>query len=88
MRLVVTYLDQQGVRVLAPVHDGFLLSCHRGQLEELDGAVKAATDLACDQAIRYRLKWDTEVFSGRYEEEDGAPLWNMIMQALVALRRR
>ena len=88
MRLVVTYLDQQGVRVLAPVHDGFLLSCHRGQLEELDGAVKAATDLACDQAIRYRLKWDKEVFSGRYEEEDGAPLWNIIMQALVALRRR
>ena len=37
MRLVVTYLDRQQVDLLAPVHDGFLLSCPRDRLAELRG---------------------------------------------------
>lgn len=37
MRLTVTYLDRQNVALLAPVHDGFLLSCRRDQLADLCG---------------------------------------------------
>jgi hypothetical protein len=85
MRSVVTYLDQQNVRILAPVHDGFLLSCKRDQLEDLRAAVKIACDLACDQVLNYRLKWDLEVFKGRYQDEDGKALWNLIGEALGAL---
>src|SRR5262249_6077189 len=39
MRLTVTYMDRQGVRILAPIHDGFLLSCRRDQLADLRAAV-------------------------------------------------
>jgi DNA polymerase I-like protein with 3'-5' exonuclease and polymerase domains len=87
MRLVVTYLDQQNVRILAPVHDGFLLSCKRDQLDDLQTAVKIACELACDQVLNYRLKWELEVFKGRYRDEDGEALWNLIGEALGALYR-
>ena len=87
MRSVVTYLDQQNVRILAPVHDGFLLSCKRNQLEDLEAAVKIACDLACDQVLNYRLKWELKVFKGRYRDEDGEALWNLIVEALGRLYR-
>jgi hypothetical protein len=87
MRSVITHLDQQNVRILAPVHDGFLLSCKQDQLEDLKAAVKIACDLACDQVLNYRLKWDLEVFEGRYRDADGELLWNLICEALGALYR-
>ena len=79
MRLVVIYLDRQGVRLLAPVHDGFLLSCRRNQLDDL----RAAVDLACEKAAEqvlggHRLKWSLDIFENRYRDEDGEPLWRMI----------
>ena len=85
MRLVVTYLDQQGVRVLAPVHDGFLLSCHRDRVEDLRAAVDIACETACEQALGYRLTWDLVVHGGRYRDKDGLPLWDLIGEALGAL---
>jgi hypothetical protein len=77
MRLTVTYLDRQGVRVLAVVHDGFLLSCRRDQLPDL----KAAVDFACRTVAEhvlpgFPLRWDLTVHDrGRFEDEDGLPLW-------------
>lgn len=77
MRLTVTYLDRQNVRVLAPVHDGFLLSCRRDQLPDL----RAAVDYACGMAVEhvlpgFPLRWDFTVYDhGRFEDEDGLPLW-------------
>jgi hypothetical protein len=77
MRLTITYLDRQGVRILAPVHDGFLLSCRRDQLADL----RAAVDWACGTAVEhvlpgFPLRWDVTVYDGgRFEDEDGAPLW-------------
>jgi DNA polymerase-1 len=84
MRLTITYLDRQDVRILAPVHDGFLLSCHRSQVEEL----RAAVDYACTTAVEhvlpgFRLKWDFTVHDGRFQDEDGRPLWNKL-QAITA----
>ncbi len=80
MRLTVTYLDRQGVRILAPVHDGFLLSCRRDQLADL----RAAVDYACRTAVEhvlpgFPLRWDfTEYDGGRFEDKDGRPLWNRL----------
>src|SRR5262249_41710751 len=51
MRLTATYLDRQNVRLLAIIHDGFLLSCRRSQLADL----RAARGFACATAREHRL---------------------------------
>jgi DNA polymerase I-like protein with 3'-5' exonuclease and polymerase domains len=84
MRLTVTYLDCQNVRILAPVHDGFLLSCRRDQLDDL----RAAVDFACGTAVEqvlpgFPLRWDFTVYDrGRFEDEDGRPLWEKLQVIL------
>jgi DNA polymerase-1 len=86
MRLTVTYLDRQNVRILAPVHDGFLISCRRDQLDDL----RAAVDYACSAAVEhvvpgFRLRWDVQVYENRFEDEDGLPLWNKLQSILKAI---
>jgi len=79
MRLTVTYLDRQNVRILAPVHDGFVLSCHRDHLPDLRAAVDYACQTAVDQVVPgFPLRWDFTVHEKRFEDEDGLPLWNRL----------
>ena len=86
MRLTVTYLDQQNVQILAPVHDGFLLTCRRHELDDLNAAVETACKTAIDQVIPgFPLRWDTEVHEVRFEDEDGLPIWNLIQDELAAI---
>jgi DNA polymerase I len=86
MRLVVTYLDRQSVDILAPVHDGFLLSCRRDQLEELHAAVDWACSTAVEQVIPgFPLRWETVEHEGRFYDKDGAEIWAQIMAALSLL---
>jgi hypothetical protein len=83
MRLVVAYLDRQGVRILAPVHDGFLLSCRRDQLADLHAAVDFATQTASQQALGgFPLRWKTEVFDGHFIDEDGQKMWDYLQAQL------
>ena len=88
MRLVITYLDRQDVSILAPVHDGFLLSCRRDQVNDL----REAVDYACRHAVEhvlpgFQLRWDITVHeSHRFEDEDGLPLWNQIQQTLKEMK--
>ena len=85
MRLVVTYLDRQGVDLLAVIHDGFLISCHRTEY----AAAVAAVDWACSTAVAqvvpgFPLRWETTKHEQRFYDKDGAPLWNQIMSALAS----
>ena len=83
MRHTITYLDRQNVRILAPVHDGFLLSCRRDQLADL----RAAVDFACRNAVEHSLpgfpmRWEMTTYEGRFEDEDGADTWRTLMSLL------
>jgi hypothetical protein len=84
MRLTVTYLDRQNVRILAPVHDGFLLSCRRDQLADLRDAVNYACATAVEQVLPgFPLRWDFTVHdNGRFEDEDGEPHWTRLQDIL------
>jgi hypothetical protein len=83
MRLMVTYLDRQGVRILAPVHDGFLLSCRRDQLDDLRAAVEYARLKAVEHVLPdFPLRCDVTVYGGRFEDEDGLPLWLRLRQIM------
>jgi hypothetical protein len=84
MRLTVVYLDRQSVRILAPVHDGFLLSCRKSQLTELRAAVDYACRTAVEQVLPgFPLRWDFTVHDkGRFEDADGQPMWTKLQTIL------
>jgi hypothetical protein len=84
MRLTVIYLNRQNVWLLAPVHDGFLISCRRNQLEDLRLAVDFACGTAVEQVLPgFPLRWDFTVHeNGRYEDEDGRQIWDKL-QAIM-----
>ena len=87
MRLTVIYLDQMGVQLLAPIHDGFLMMCKRDEINDL----KSAIDNACTMAVRqvlgdFPMKWDiSKPYYHRFEDEDGKPLWELLASALKEL---
>jgi DNA polymerase I-like protein with 3'-5' exonuclease and polymerase domains len=86
MRLTVTYLDRQNVRILAPIHDGYLLSCRRDQLDDLRMAVDYACQAAVNQVVPgFPLRWDVKVYENRFEDGDGLPLWERLMGILAGL---
>jgi DNA polymerase I-like protein with 3'-5' exonuclease and polymerase domains len=83
MRATVVYLDRQNVRLLAPIHDGFLLSCRRDQVDDL----RAAVDFACRHAVEHSLpgfpmRWEMATYATRFEDEDGADLWHHLLSLL------
>jgi hypothetical protein len=86
MRLMITYLDRQCVRVLAPVHDGFLLSCRRGQLPDLRAAVEYARHRAVEHVLPgFPLRCDVNDYDGRFEDKDGLPLWSRLQEIVKEL---
>lgn len=84
MRLTVVYLSQQGASVLAPIHDGFLMSCHRSQVDDLRAAVEVACRAAVEQALgrAFPMRRDFTVYDDRFRDEDGEAQWLSIAEAL------
>jgi DNA polymerase I-like protein with 3'-5' exonuclease and polymerase domains len=85
LRLLVIYLNRQGVRLLATNHDSVLMECRPDQL----GDLKAAVDFAFRQAVEQLfpgapMRIDTKVYKGRYEEENenAMALWELVSQVL------
>jgi DNA polymerase I-like protein with 3'-5' exonuclease and polymerase domains len=87
MRLTVIYLDQQGVQLLAPIHDGFLVMCKRNEISDLKSAINSACTMAREQVLGdFPMKWDiSKPYYHRFEDEDGAPLWTLLVSALKEL---
>jgi DNA polymerase I-like protein with 3'-5' exonuclease and polymerase domains len=87
MRATIIYLDRQNVRTLAPLHDGFLLSCRRDQLDDLRDAVNYAFGSAVRDCLGdFPMRWDFAVYPERFEDEDGKPLWDRLQEILQGLK--
>jgi DNA polymerase I-like protein with 3'-5' exonuclease and polymerase domains len=89
MRATVVYLTRQNVKLLAVMHDGFLLTCLRDQLDNL----RQAVDFACSQAVRHSLgdfpiAVDFTVYEDRLRDEDGEKKWEEIQRNLALLEAR
>lgn len=83
MRLTIMYMDKAGLVVLAPVHDGFLISCRRQELSD----VYRRIDYACATAVEhvlpnFRLHWTITVHEQRFEDADGLSLWETVQRLL------
>jgi hypothetical protein len=79
MRLGVIYLSRAGLKLLAVVHDSFVIECHRKEIREVKMAINAALGRAASQLVPgCPLTWTIEEFAERYEDEHGKDLWDMI----------
>lgn len=79
MRLTAMYMDEAGLEVLAPVHDGFLISCRMDEL----AAIRRKVDYSCASAVEhvlgdFKLKWTVSVHKDRFVDPDGLPLWETV----------
>jgi DNA polymerase I-like protein with 3'-5' exonuclease and polymerase domains len=84
MRLTTVYLTRCGVELLATIHDGFLIECHRDQLPRLREAVDFALGRAVEQVLPGApMRWDVDVYEDRYRDEDGKPLWQLVDRLLA-----
>jgi hypothetical protein len=86
MRAVVILLGRQNVRLLATMHDGFLLSCRRDQLDSL----RAAVNYACPEAVKntlgdFPLDIELKVYSDRLRDPDGQEKWEQICRDLATV---
>ena len=80
MRLTMMGFRKYGLELLAPVHDGFLLTCRRNELNE----ARAQIDKACTSAVAhvlpgFQLRWEVEIHETRYRDKDGAGIWDMLL---------
>jgi DNA polymerase I-like protein with 3'-5' exonuclease and polymerase domains len=83
MRLSVIYLSRSGLKLLATVHDGFLIECRRSEIREVRDAIDSALRRAVTQLLPgCPMTWTTEVDTDRYHDKDGKSLWDMIYDML------
>jgi hypothetical protein len=86
MRLASCYAIENGVELVAPVHDGFLIHSPTDQIDEMVSRMCSAMAKASKIILRgFELRVGTDVFRypERFVDEDRAePLWSTIMRLL------
>jgi len=87
MRLFIIYLDQCNVRILALIHDGFLLSCLKTEKPKLEAIIERARSIAVNQVLGdFPLKLDITWYdNGKFDDPKGREVWDLINTALLAL---
>ncbi len=83
MRLTVMYMEKTGLTVLAPIHDGFLLSCRRDEIDTMKEKVNFACGTAVEHVLpNFKLRWTIDIHEERFEDPDGLPLWERIQNLI------
>ena len=87
MRLFIIYLDQSNVRILAPVHDGFLMSCLKSEKPMLEAIVERARSIAVNSVLGddFPLKLDKTWYDEKFDDSKGSEVWELISLALQGL---
>jgi DNA polymerase I-like protein with 3'-5' exonuclease and polymerase domains len=89
MRLTAYYLSRWGLQLLATIHDGFLVECHRDQLPEVRECIDAAFRQATGQLLPDApMSWTPTEFFDRYRDDGGKDLWEQIDQVITTPKRK
>jgi DNA polymerase I len=87
MRLSVCLATERGIDVGATVHDALFYTAPADSWEEVDAAMKACMDEACQVILgdEFVLKSDRDVvrYPEHYQHEDGKKMWDKIEAALA-----
>jgi DNA polymerase I-like protein with 3'-5' exonuclease and polymerase domains len=71
MRLTMLYFDLAGLVLLAPIHDGFLLSCRKDEFPRVEATIREACADAVEHVLPgFPLRVDVEKHEVRFEDGD------------------
>jgi DNA polymerase-1 len=91
MHVFCVLAERRGLRVVAPIHDGFLVECAAHEIDEMSLAVDRAMRDAAALVLRgYELPTEEQrVLPGeRYYDERGAAMWETVTKLLSKLEER
>jgi DNA polymerase I len=90
MRATCILAERRGVRIVAPVHDAFMVEAPVGEIEEASAALDRAMRDASRVILRgYELRTDEQVIrpGARYVDKRGVDMWNTITRLVAKLER-
>lgn len=82
LRMPITAMLEEGIKVCAPIHDAVLIEAPLNQLDEaISKAQMIMGDISEDVLDGFRLSSDVDVvkYPGRYSDERGAQMWETII---------
>ena len=82
LRLAVVLAARKGVRIIALVHDAIMIEAPDEEIDEHLRLAKEAMDEACRTVLGDVIRTEHQVIrsSGRYYDEKGKRLWNIICE--------
>jgi hypothetical protein len=81
MRLATIAITAKGIRVCCPVHDAFLVEAPVGEIDDVVKSVQVSMAEASAVVLGGpRIRTDVDIFRypGRYEEEAGRAMWELV----------
>jgi DNA polymerase I len=84
LRWACIYATEDGIEVLATVHDALLVGGPVDQIEEIVARTQAHMDHASELVLGFAMRTDAKVFRypDRFTDRRGVDTWNNIMQLL------
>jgi hypothetical protein len=85
MRIAAIFAERVGIRIVAVVHDAFLIEA---SLSEIEVAVRAMQTVMADASRclldGFELRSDATIFRhpDRYVDEDGVEMWDLVWATL------
>lgn len=84
LRWACIYATEDGIEVLAPVHDALLVGGPAEQIEEIVKQTQAHMDRASELVLGFAMRTDAKIikYPDRFMDRRGVDTWNNIMQLL------
>ena len=84
LRWACIYASEDGIEILAPVHDALLVEGPVEQIEEIVKRTQAHMDRASELVLGFAMRTDAKIFKCpvRFLDKRGEGTWNSIMQLL------
>jgi DNA polymerase-1 len=88
LRWACIYATEEGIEVLAPVHDALLVGGPTEQIEEIVNRTQAHMDRASELVLGFAMRTDAKIikYPGRFTDPRGVETWNKIMKLLAEIR--
>ena len=82
--------ERRGIRIVAPIHDAFVIECKAGEEQEASAALDRVMRDASRVVLRgYELNSDVQVVraGGRFFDKRGLEMWSTVNRLLTKLER-
>jgi hypothetical protein len=89
LRWTLIYATEDGIEVLAPVHDALLVGGVVGDIDEIVDRTRACMDRASTLALDFAMRTDVKIvrYPDRVIDPRGANAWNFVMQLMDEIEK-